>query len=67
MEAKRQMLLQQIDQTTQQLNQTAQSRRATRDRLEALQNQIENREALLINVRDKYWKPTKLLSARKRF
>ncbi len=52
LEAKRQMLLQQIDQTTQQLNQTAQSRRATRDRLEALQNQIENREALLINLRE---------------
>ena len=47
MEIKRQQLLQQMEFTNAHLNQTQQSRSAARDRLEALQNQIETREALI--------------------
>ncbi len=52
LEVKRQQLLKQIEQTSKQLNQIQQTRLAARDRLEALQNQIENREALINNVRE---------------
>ena len=47
LEIKRQQLLQQMESTNAHLNQTQQSRSAARDRLEALQNQIETREALI--------------------
>ena len=47
LEIKRQQLLQQMEFTNAHLNQTQQSRSAARDRLEALQNQIETREALI--------------------
>jgi murein hydrolase activator len=52
LEAKRQQLLKQIENTSSQLNKTKETRAAARDRLEALQNQIENREALINNLHD---------------
>ena len=52
LEAKRQQLLKQIENTTSQLKQTKQTRVAARDRLEALQSQIENREALINTLHD---------------
>jgi murein hydrolase activator len=52
LEAKRQQLLKQIENTSSQLQQTKETRAAARDRLEALQNQIENREALINNLHD---------------
>ena len=52
LEMKRQQLLKQIENTTLQLNQTQLNRLAARDRIEALQNQIENREALINNLHE---------------
>jgi murein hydrolase activator len=50
LEANRQQLLKQIETTNQQLNQNKVIRSAASDRLEALQGQIENREALINNL-----------------
>lgn len=52
LEIKRQQLLKQIELTTKQLNQTQLTRVAARDRIEALQNQIETREALINNLHE---------------
>lgn len=52
LELKRQQLLKQIESTTLQLTKTHQTREAALDKLETLQNQIENREALINNLHD---------------
>ncbi len=52
LEMKRQQLLKQIETTTLELNQTQLNRLAARDRIEALQNQIETREALINNLHE---------------
>jgi murein hydrolase activator len=52
LEVKRQQLLKQIETTTLQLNKAQQTRTAARDKLEAVQTQIETREALINNLHE---------------
>jgi septal ring factor EnvC (AmiA/AmiB activator) len=52
LEEKRRVLLQKIEQTSGELNRTRQRANANLERVEVLQNQIENREALINHLED---------------
>jgi murein hydrolase activator len=62
LEVKRQQLLKQIETTTLQLNKAQQTRTAARDKLEAVQTQLETREALINNLHEEIGETDNIIS-----